>query len=55
MFATAGLFGLSHFPLTGFMAATALIAVCWGYIFFRTHLLWPVTVLHFLLGLLVLS
>lgn len=55
VFITAVLFGLSHYPLTGFMAATALIAVCWGYIFFRTHLLWPVTVLHFLLGLLVLS
>ncbi|MEO2088172.1 MAG: CPBP family glutamic-type intramembrane protease [Gemmataceae bacterium] len=52
--ATAALFGLSHYPLAGFMAATALIAVCWGHIFFRTHLLWPVTVLHFLLGLLVL-
>jgi membrane protease YdiL (CAAX protease family) len=52
---TAVLFGLSHFPLAGFMAATALIAVFWGYIFFRTHLLWPVTVLHFLLGWLVLA
>lgn len=51
----AGLFGLSHFPLYGFMAATALIAVFWGYIFLRTRLLWPVTALHFLLGLLVMS
>ncbi len=55
VFLTAVLFGLSHYPLTGFMAVTAVIAVCWGYIFVRTHLLWPITVLHFLLGLLVLS
>lgn len=52
---TAVLFGLSHYPLVGFMAATALIAVFWGYIFLRTRLLWPVTILHFLLGLLVMS
>ena len=51
---TAALFGLSHFPMVGFMAVTALIAVFWGYIFFRTHLLWPITGLHFLLGLLIM-
>lgn len=55
VFITAALFGLSHFPLFGFMAVTALIAVFWGYIFFRTHLIWPITVLHFLLGLLVMA
>jgi uncharacterized protein len=52
---TAGLFGLSHYPMWGFMAVTALIAVFWGYIFIRTRLLWPVTFLHFLLGLLVMT
>ena len=52
---TALLFGLSHFPLYGFMIATAGIAVFWGYIFQRSRLLWPVTALHFLLGLIVMS
>ena len=52
---TAVLFGLSHYPMAGFMAVTALIAVFWGYIFYRARLLWPITVLHFLLGLLVMS
>jgi membrane protease YdiL (CAAX protease family) len=41
--------------MLGFMAVTALIAVFWGYIFIRTRLLWPVTFLHFLLGLLVMT
>ena len=52
---TAVLFGLSHYPMAGLMAVTALIVVFWGYIFYRAHLLWPITVLHFLLGLLVMS
>lgn len=51
---TAVLFGLSHYPMSGFMGVTALIAVFWGYIFLRTRLLWPVTLLHFLLGLMVM-
>ena len=52
---TALLFGLSHFPFYGFMIATAGIAVFWGYIFQRSRLLWPVTALHFLLGLIVMA
>ncbi len=52
---TALLFGLSHFPMVGFMLATGLIAVVWGYIFQRSRLLWPVTASHFVLGLIVMS
>ena len=52
---TALLFGLSHFPMYGFMLATAIIAVFWGYIFLRSRLLWPVTASHFVLGLMVMS
>ena len=52
---TAFLFGLSHFPMYGFMLATGSIAVFWGYIFQRSRLLWPVTGLHFILGLLVMA
>jgi membrane protease YdiL (CAAX protease family) len=52
---TAALFGLSHYPMLGFMALTGLIGVFWGYLFLRTHLLWPITGCHFLLGLLIMS
>jgi hypothetical protein len=52
---TAGLFGLSHFPLVGFMGITAVIAIFWGYLFFQMRLIWPLTGLHFLLGFLVMS
>lgn len=55
VWATALLFGLSHFPLYGFMIATVGIAVFWGYIFQRSRLLWPVTALHFILGLIVMA
>ena len=51
---TAALFGLSHFPMTGFMLVTAVVAVFWGYIFLQCRLLWPVTVSHFALGLMVM-
>ncbi len=51
---TAVLFGLSHFPLAGFMAVTAVVAVFWGYIFVQCRLLWPVTLSHFALGLMVM-
>ena len=52
---TAALFGLSHFPMSGFMLVTAVIAVFWGYIFQRSRLLWPVTASHFVFGLMVMS
>ncbi|MGL6073522.1 MAG: lysostaphin resistance A-like protein [Fimbriiglobus sp.] len=55
VFATAVLFGLSHSPMMGFMVVTALIGVCWGYLFLRTRLLWPITACHFVLGLLVMA
>lgn len=54
VWATAGLFGLSHFPLGGFMLGTAALAVFWGYIFLQCRLLWPVTLSHFTLGLMVM-
>lgn len=52
---TAVLFGLSHYPLDGFMVATGLVAAAWGYVFLYCRLLWVVTASHFLLGLLVLA
>jgi hypothetical protein len=55
VYATAALFGLSHSPMLGFMGVTALVGVCWGYLFLQARLLWPITACHFVLGLLVMS
>ena len=36
------------------MLVTAVVAVFWGYIFVQCRLLWPVTLSHFALGLMVM-
>jgi membrane protease YdiL (CAAX protease family) len=52
---TAGLFGLSHYPFTGFMAVTALVGGLWGGLFLTTRSLPLVTLSHWLMGLIVLD
>jgi len=51
---TAALFGLSHYPYFGFMAATGVLAVLWGYLFDSSRVIWYVTLPHALLGVLAL-
>ena len=51
---TAGLFALSHYPFYTFMGGTALVALCWGYVFATSRVLWFVIVAHWILGLMIL-
>jgi membrane protease YdiL (CAAX protease family) len=53
--AAAGLFGLSHYPFTGFMVVSVLAGAVWGWLFHRTRSLAPVLLCHWLTGLLVLN
>ena len=51
----AGLFGLSHYPLTEFVALTTLVGLLWGYLFLATRALFLVTLTHWLMGVMVLG
>jgi membrane protease YdiL (CAAX protease family) len=51
----AVLFGLSHYPFGPFMLVTAAAGVCWGYVFAWSRVLWFVTALHAVHGLLLLA
>lgn len=51
----AALFGLSHYPYTGFMIVTGIAALWWGYVFASSRALWLVTLPHALLGVMVMG
>jgi membrane protease YdiL (CAAX protease family) len=51
----AVLFGLSHYPFGPFMLVTATAAVCWGYVFAWSRVLWFVTALHAVHGMFLLA